>query len=341
MTTAFTTKQPYEAFSISFDFTSVLGAESIASATITATDVSTQADVSAVILDASKQMNNETIVYAYVRAGTSGHNYLITCRIVGSLGSQYELEGILPVSETGTAEEAGTGENLESLIAAIRGIIQDAAFTDPMLTSKINESVSSIAAGIRMPDGTTSPPLPDLFKTGTVTTTSVAYVSMPLDYQRNVTNIVDASGNKIAPPRGSDYYAFKIFMNQIGNLNLTEAGSVYRVCVRGRKLYYQGIPSTATAIGVHYYRKPTPMATGADEPDGIPEHLQMRLIKHWVCKEIYGEAIEDGQDNSGVGVKYHTGKFYEAMMELIDFIGIDGEPLYYGDDGGGDLGACD
>jgi hypothetical protein len=39
------------------------------------------------------------MVYGWVRTGTSGHEYLITCRIVGSADSQYELDGILPVAD--------------------------------------------------------------------------------------------------------------------------------------------------------------------------------------------------------------------------------------------------
>jgi hypothetical protein len=83
------------------------------------------------------------------------------------------------------------------------------------------------------------------------------------------------------------------------------------------------------------------MAGDADCPDGIPEHLQMRLIKHYCCKEIFGEAIEDGQDNTGIGTKYHSMKFIEAMTDLCDFVGIDAEPQYYGEGGSEDRGVCD
>lgn len=237
---------------------------------------------------------------------------------------------------------SGTGETLSSLIAAIQDILQDSAYTTTKIAELINDAVNSIAAGIRMPNGQISPPLPDLFAQTTVTTsTTLPYVSLPVNYQRKVMNIYDSSGCRIAPPSGGDYYAFALFLKRVNNFNLTEAGSVYRVCVKGSKLYYQGIPSAATTLGVHYYKKPTPMVTATDEPDGIPEHLQLRLIKHHVCKEIFGEAIEDGQDNAGIGTKYHTAKFFEAMTDLVDFIGIDATPTYYGGDDFEDAGACD
>jgi hypothetical protein len=227
--------------------------------------------------------------------------------------------------------------DLFSLYSAIDGIIQDSsAFPQTVLTDKINDAVSAIAAGIRMPDQSTSPPLPELYQYTAVPTTALAYASLPADYQRKVFLVNDSAGSKIDPPDGGDYYAFNLFLRQSIDLTLAETGSVTRVCVKGKRLYYQGIPAVAENIGIHYYRKPVAMVADADEPDGIPEHLQMRLIKHYVCKEILGEAIEDGQDNTGIGTKYHTTRFFAAMTELIDFIGIDGEPLYYGGDDDGE-----
>jgi hypothetical protein len=229
-------------------------------------------------------------------------------------------------------------ETLLTLTNAINDIIQDDAYLGAKYTKKINEAVNAIAAGIRMPDGSISPPLSDLIDYDTVATSTLAYVSLPSDYQRKVFLICDSSGNKISPPAGGDYYAYGLFLQQSIDKRLTEVGSVYRVAVKGTRLYYQGIPTTAETIGLHFYRKPTDMALDGDSPDGIPEHLQMKLIKHYVCKEIYGESLEDGQDNVGVGYKFHSGKFIEAMLELVEFIGLDTEPQYYGsDDDGFDL----
>lgn len=342
MTTAFTTKQPAEGYSVSFDFTAALGVETISTVAITATDLSTLADATATILDATKQVNTDQVVNAYVQGGTTGHNYLITCIITGSGGSVFSLDGILPVEESAGLSELAGGANLTTLTDAIQEIIQDSAYTSANIASRINDAVNAIAAGIRMPNGEISPPLPDLFTINTVTTsTTLPYVSLPVNYQRNVVHIYDSSGNVFAPPRGGNYYSFNLFLKGVSNFNLTEAGSIYRVCVKGSKLYYQGIPTAATTLGLHYYRKATTMVNGTDEPDGIPEHLQLRLIKHYVCKEIFGEAIEDGQDNTGIGVKYHTGKFYEAMTDLVDFIGIDAAPRFYGGGDFEDAGACD
>jgi len=232
--------------------------------------------------------------------------------------------------------------DLQTLITEIQGILQDSAYTDDVLIPKINRAVADIAGGIRMPDGQVSPPLPDLYQYDTVTTsTTAAYVSLPTSYQRNVFNILDSSGCRIAPPQGGDYYAFNRFLRCISDMRLTEAGSVYRVAVKGTKLYYQGIPAAAETIGVHFYRKPVDMVADADTPDGIPDHLQLRLIKHYVIMTIYGDKLEAGVTEPAVGFKHHAGKFFEAMTDLVDFIGIDAEAQYYGEDGYEDGGVCD
>ena len=216
---------------------------------------------------------------------------------------------------------------LTKLTAAIQNIIQDDSYTD--LTDRINDAVNNIAGGIRMPNGTTSPPLPDLYSTAIVSTTTDAYADLPTDYQRSLFYVVDSVGDRILPPDGGNYYSFMLFLNHCFKRDLTETGSVTSVCVKGRKLYYQGIPSEAEDLLISYYRKPVEMVDNTDEPDGIPNHLQIRLVKHYVCKEIFGEGLEDGAEAHGVGTRYHTDKFYEAMIDLIDFVGVDAEPEYY------------
>src|SRR4030043_613121 len=124
---------------------------------------------------------------------------------------------------------------LSALLTSNTKIIQDPAYTETILTDKINSAVSIIAAGIRMPNGQISPPLPDLFKVGTVATiTTDSKVPLPTDYQRKVMVIVDSSGNRILPPVGGDYYSFALFLKQISNLNITETGEIYKICVKGR-----------------------------------------------------------------------------------------------------------
>jgi hypothetical protein len=343
MTIALSSKQPYEAYAINFDFTPILGVETIASAVITAVDQDSLIDVSATLLDATKQSNTNKIVSGWVQGGTTGHNYVITCRIVGSADSQYELDGILPVAEIPPDVGASSGVTLSSLLAAIKEIIQDAAYTDLLLTGRINAMLLKISGGLRLPDGRISPALPDLYMLGTVNTSIILpYVSLPTNYQRQVVKIYDSSNNVISPPRGGGYSAFGKFMNQVNNLGLAETGSIYLTAIKGNKVFYQGIPTVSTTLGIHYYRKPATLALDGDEPEGIPSHLAGDLLKHGVIKEIYGDVIEAGVTEPSRGMEYHTRRFYELLTDLCDFVGIpDAEPQYYGEGGSEDRGACD
>jgi hypothetical protein len=231
---------------------------------------------------------------------------------------------------------------LSSIVTAIQNILQDAAYTEQYLVDQANDAVLNIAAGIRMPNGEISPPLPDLYKMDTVYTGADAFTSLPSDYQRGIFLVFDQNNDKILPPSGGDYYSFNKFLRQVNQMNLSETGEVYQVCVKGTKnIYYQGIPSAPYPLGIHYYRKPVPMALDGEEPDGLPEHLAGSLIKHYVLKEIYGEKIEAGVTESAAAMKYHAGKFFEDMTDLIDFCGRDAEPIYYGTGGFDDRGTCD
>ena len=230
---------------------------------------------------------------------------------------------------------------LTKIVSAINKIVDDMAYTDDMVIDLINNALLNIAAGIRMPDGHITNPLPELYTYSTVASGSLQYVALPTDYHRLVFNILDETLYTIPPVQGGDYYSFKLFLKTLTYADMSEVGSIHHVCIKGSKLYYQGIPNSPTILGLHYYKKPDILSLDGDEPSCLPGHLQLDLLKHYVCKEIYGEKLEDGVDNAGVGVKYHTNKFFESMTNLIDFIGIDSGPTYYGSDGFVDMGVCD
>lgn len=215
---------------------------------------------------------------------------------------------------------------VEKITALIRAIIRSDSILDGSdILPRMNVAVSAIAGGIRLPDRRFSPPLPELFTTSTVATTVNAYADLPATYQRNVFYVADSSGERILPPSGGDYYDFMLFLNHIQKKDLSEAGSVYRVCVRGKQLYYQGIPSDSVNLTVMHYRKPVDMDETDDEPDGIPEQFQIPLIKHYVCRDIFGDILEGSKKGR---FQYHDNRFNETMIDLIDFIGYDAEPTY-------------
>jgi hypothetical protein len=92
-------KQPYEAYYIQFDFTRYLGTATISTATVTATDTADDSDVTSTITTVGSQSISGGSVYVWVKAGTTGKTYQVTCKITASDGSKYELDALLPVVE--------------------------------------------------------------------------------------------------------------------------------------------------------------------------------------------------------------------------------------------------
>jgi hypothetical protein len=176
------------------------------------------------------------------------------------------------------------------------------------------------------------------------TSITLPYVALPAAtghvYQRHVVMVADDNGNQIYGPHGGSYYDFALFLKQASHKGLTQSGAISSVCVKGSNLYYQGIPSASETLTVHFYRTPVAMSTDETTVDGLPDNLATRLIKHWVAKELFGEGLEDSNDSRGSAVKYHTGKFFEAMTDFCDWAGIDAVPEYYGASYA-DLGVCD
>ena len=197
--------------------------------------------------------------------------------------------------------------------------------SDVSLASRINEAVSSITGGIRMPDSTISPPMPELLEITTVATTANAYADLPATYERKLFYVANSSGDRIFPSKGGDYYSFTLFLNSVENKGLTKSGSVTNVCVKGNKIYYQGIPSASEDITVMFYRKAVVMALATDTPDGIPGHLQTRLIKHYVGMQLANEMVDGIPEKA----RYHENEFFKAMSDLIVFVGEETEPSYY------------
>lgn len=105
---AFDRKQTSEQYYVVFDFDSdlnptdsdgtSLATESISSlSTISVIDQYDDSVVTSSLTDSGRHTYTSTKAYLWVKGGVSGHNYKITCKIIGSSGSHYEADGILPV----------------------------------------------------------------------------------------------------------------------------------------------------------------------------------------------------------------------------------------------------
>lgn len=107
----FRTKQPAEAYFIEFDFKNKIGtAVTVSSAVVSAKIVSTGVDVTDTITTVGSQTVSGQSAYVWVKAGSTGVDYQITCVATCSDSSVHELEGLMLVSDIPLATPtAGTG----------------------------------------------------------------------------------------------------------------------------------------------------------------------------------------------------------------------------------------
>ncbi len=207
---------------------------------------------------------------------------------------------------------------LSLLTDEISSIIQDSFVSDTDIETRINAIVFEIAQGIQVPGelGLTAP-LPELLEENTVDLVSTARsITLPDNYQRGLFPIDEVS-------------CFDSFAKFIKRYPSMETGEILEaVVVHGKKLFYY--PSLNKTVNILYYRKPEDAIISVE---GIPEHLQRRLIVNGVCKDIFAQ-IEDGIEGQKVNTNYHTEMFFSAIIELDKFVKDDGLPEYIADDEG-------
>ena len=192
-------------------------------------------------------------------------------------------------------------------------LVDNPAVTN-LLGGFINQGVNEIAGGIpSLLDGidnplpnSLTPPLPELFTIGTVTTSIVAaYVDMPVNFQRDLQLAVSYTGSEI-----DIAHSFIEFAETYPLLN--KSGRISEVVEHGKKLYYQGIPTVAETVTLHYYRKPVAMVLDADVPDGIPDHLHISLLVNFAAWKAY-ERLEENLE----GQTPNTDKYKRFFMEVM------------------------
>lgn len=204
--------------------------------------------------------------------------------------------------------------NLLELTTAIVRIIADDAFTDIDIKNYLNEAQLVVAGGVQSTLGSwLTPPLPELLTIDTITTElSLSHIAMPDDFHRQLSFVASSAGNEINIAE-----SFSSFVETYPLLN--QSGTVNECCEFGNNFYYQGIPTSAETLTIHYYRKPKDMSNNTDTPDGIPVHLHRGLLVNHVCWKIY-ELIEDGIEGPGVNTEKHMKLFYDAVRTLELFV---------------------
>lgn len=90
-------KQSYEEYYIDFNFTKLLGVTTVSSATVVVTKTSDDSVVTSTLTDVDLQSIVSPHVYVWLKGGVSGEEYKITCKIITSNGSKYELDASIDV----------------------------------------------------------------------------------------------------------------------------------------------------------------------------------------------------------------------------------------------------
>jgi hypothetical protein len=171
---------------------------------------------------------------------------------------------------------------LAQLKSKVIDVIKDPHFRSSSVTKYLNSAVTDIAGGLPSSFGHfLSPPLPNLFQIDTVSTdTSFPYVAMPTTFQRDLVFAANASGAEVDIANSWIDFAGT-------NPLLDQSGTIYEVIEIGGRLYYQGIPTSSEELTLHFYRLPVDMTSDSDEPDGIPDHFQERLLVSYTAYRTY------------------------------------------------------
>lgn len=214
---------------------------------------------------------------------------------------------------------------LVELISDIDRVIQDDSYDNPKLIRMLNIALFEVCRGVRMPDLSVTPPMPQLYENATLETVlDTPVVSLPDDFQRDVFFLAHTSRVGRIPVETSFIRFLKHFPG------ISQIGSVSMASVKGKKLYYQGVPEQVETLKVHYYREPAKLADNEDIPEGIPEELHERLLVNHVAWKVF-EEIEQGSEGRKVDTEYYKNRYYEALHDLTGILPIDGEPIIYED----------
>jgi hypothetical protein len=204
---------------------------------------------------------------------------------------------------------------LSELRAAVIKTVQEPSITDSEIDAILNRGVLEIAGGAtRGYDVPTLPGLPELstdFEIDTVTTAN--HTSMPDIYQR------DAWYGRNAKNEPLRRYESLIEFRNRTSFDLGKTGNVESFCVIGRTIHYSRIPSSPEIITIHGFRYPVPMEIDTDMPDGIPLHLQHRLLWNYACMEVFTDTEQD-MSGPGYNIQKHMAGYSAALKDLHDVI---------------------
>jgi hypothetical protein len=213
--------------------------------------------------------------------------------------------------------------NLGRLVAEIQDIIQESAYAEADIITRINEALVDIAAGLEIPTKQNlTAPLPNLFTSGTVSLVNTArYGDMPSGFQRGPITVYSSTTGEIPL-----LTSFRRYMLDYPTL---ETGTyLYKAILNGNRLYVY--PSVTESVTVTYYEEPGALSEDTDEPDWLPTQFHRRLVVNMVCRDIFNR-IEDGLEGSKPNTQYYQNELDKAIYAFDLYLGDDGDPEYIED----------
>ena len=219
--------------------------------------------------------------------------------------------------------------NAGELITAVQNTVDDSSFSHDDILALLNECVLDIAGGGERVHGRALiAPLPELFTEFELTLATDDYkISLPSTYHRGLKGVFNPSTGEEIKHDDSIIRLLKI------TEGFSKTGVVERYLIKGNIFYYAPTPNTSTTLKAFGYRLPVDMAEDTDEPDGIPVHLQKRLLYNYACRECFS-LIEQGISGAVPDTAKHDRFYQNALTDLERLIGHeDREPMFVYDDG--------
>lgn len=211
-------------------------------------------------------------------------------------------------------------------------------FSDAQILALLNRGVMEIAGGGERQHGNALlAPLPNLFLKTTLAITT-ASTAMPATYHRSLQRVTNAAGEKLKRYDN---------LNDLLDRYEGQTGAPEAYCLKGNTLWVG--PVSSVTLTLYFSRLPVDMVITAQVtgpplipavdsvPDGIPTHLQYRLLVNFACKEMF-RVLETSVDLSRNDEQKHNIEYQKALTDLERLIGFeDGEAQnveddYYTDD---------
>ena len=208
-----------------------------------------------------------------------------------------------------------SGELIEEVKACTLG----ASYPDEAILKYLNRAVLRVAAAVLLP----------LLEASAQVQTDPGkpWVDLPSDYHREMQKITSAKGK--CPVRF--FRSFMEFMHHFPLAGTPEGGHVEAAAIRANRLYYY--PAAAAegdTLSLYYYRKPVPMESPQDTPDGLPHGFAEDILVNFAAMELWKLIEQD--DSSQPNVEKYEKRFNGNLAELVDFVGpTDGDPVYVRD----------